>query len=205
MRKNDSGLIEKVSDGIVATMKGTGNVVQATVDTVTRILATVIKDVGVVGMSVTDVIADVASGGIRGAAQVGADLGHAAKGIMLGVLSGTREAGTAVLDTISYTSQVAIRDTAAVGGDLGAAATGLVMGAIEGARKMGVSAENAAAAAADGALKAAGQVSSTAVAVVRKAVSKPIYGVNGALKEPEVAPAHSFKVMEESELASTKQ
>lgn len=204
MKTNDSRLIEKVKDGIVSAIKGTGNVVQATVDTVTQILATTIKDIGKLSISVTDVVADVASGAIRGAVQVGADLGHAAKGLMLGVLSGTKETGTAVLDTIRHTSQIAIRDTAAVGGDLEAATTGLVVGAIEGARKMGVGAEDAAAAAAEGALKAASQVSSTAVAAVRKAVTKPIHGVSVDLKAPEAAPVHSFKVVpQEAALAAS--
>jgi hypothetical protein len=54
---------------------------------------------------------------------------------------------------------------------------------------MGVSAEDAASAAADGALKAAGEVGSTAVGAVRKAVTKPIKGVKVVLKEPELAKA----------------
>jgi hypothetical protein len=184
--KTNSGIIETVKNNIVAAIVGTGDIVQATVDTVARVLAATIKDTGKVGTSVTDVIADVASGAVRGAVQVGADLGHATKGIMVGVLHGTKETGAAVLDTISHTSHAAIRDTAALGGDLEAAATGLVIGAIEGAKKMGVSAEDAAAAAADGALKAAGQVGSTAVETVRKAVTKPVNGVKVALKEPEI-------------------
>ena len=75
---------------------------------------------------------------------------------------------------------------APVGGDVGAAATGLVAGAVEGAKELGVSAEHAAAAAADGALKAAGGVGSRAVDTVRKAVTKPINGVKVVLKEPKM-------------------
>jgi hypothetical protein len=119
--------------------------------------------------------------------QVGADLGHAAKGIMVGVLRGTKEAGTEVMATISHTAHVTIRDTAAVGGDLEAAATGLVEGAITGAKELGVSAEDAASAAADGALKAAGKVGSTAVETVRKAVTKTAHGAKVVLKQPKVA------------------
>lgn len=63
----------------------------------------------------------------------------------------------------------------------------MVAGAIEGAKKMGVSAEDAATAAANGALKAAGEVGSTAVETVRKAVAKPINGVKILLKEPDLA------------------
>jgi hypothetical protein len=181
------GIIETVKNKIVAAIVGTGDIVQAMVDTVAQVLAVTIKDTGKVGTSVTDVIADVASGAIRGAVQVGADLGHAAKGIMVGVLHGTKETGAAVLDTISHTSHAAIRDTAALGGDLEAAATGLVEGAIESAKKLGINAEEAAAAAANGALKAAGQVGSTAVETVRKAMTKPLNGVKVELKKPEMA------------------
>ena len=71
-----------------------------------------------------------------------------------------------------------------------AAVTGLVAGAIVGAKELGVSAKDAAAAAAaDGALKAAGQVGATAVESVRKAVSKPINGVKVVLKEPRLTKA----------------
>jgi hypothetical protein len=45
---------------------GTGDILQATVDIVTKMLSTTIKDTGKVGTSVTDAIADVASGAIRG-------------------------------------------------------------------------------------------------------------------------------------------
>jgi len=47
-------MIETLKDKIVAAIKGTGNIVQATVDTVTQILATTIKDAGKLGTSVTD-------------------------------------------------------------------------------------------------------------------------------------------------------
>ena len=128
MKTTHSGMIETVKDQIVAAIKGTGNIVQATVDTVAQILATTIKDTGKVGTSVTDVIASVASGAIRGAAHIDADLGHVAKGIMIGVLRGTKDAGTEVLKTISHTAHVAIQDTAAVGGDLKPQPPGLSKG-----------------------------------------------------------------------------
>ena len=109
-----------------------------------------------------------ATGVIHGATEVGSDLGAAAKGIIIGVLHGTRETAAQALDKIGHTSASVIRTTAEVGGDLGAAAKGLVEGAIHGARDLGVSAERAAAAAANGALDAAGSVSSTAAEEVRK-------------------------------------
>jgi hypothetical protein len=97
-----------------------------------------------------------------------------------------KETGAAILNTISRTSDAAIRDTAALGGDLAAAATGLVKGAIESAKKMGINTEEAAASAADGALKVAVQVGATAVETVRKAVTRPVNGVKAELKKPEM-------------------
>jgi hypothetical protein len=180
--------IKAVKDAIVAAIKGTDDIVGAVVNTTTQTLATSIKDTGKVGTSVTDAIADVASGAVLGTVAVGADLGHAAKGIMVGVMRCTKEAGAEVMDTISHTAQVASRDAAVVGGDLEAAATGLVQGAVAGAKELGVSAEDAAAAAASGALKGAGEVSSTALTTVRKAFTTTIHGVKVLAKEPEAVP-----------------
>ena len=119
--------------------------------------------------------------------QVGANLGHAAKGTMVGVLRGTKAAGTEVLDTIRHTAHVTIRDAAEVGGDLDAAATGLIEGAIEGAKELGVRVEDAASAAADGALEAAGEVGSTAVETVRRAVTRSSHDAKFVLKQLRMA------------------
>jgi hypothetical protein len=123
MNTKHSGIIETVKDGVVAAIKGTGDIVQATVDTITKMLSTTIKDTGKVGTSVTDAIADVASGAIRGAAQIGADLTKAAKGIMVGYSAAPkRQARRSWIR--SATAHVAIRDTPRWAATL-AAATGL--------------------------------------------------------------------------------
>ena len=181
--KTHSEIIETVKDRILAAVKGTGDIAQATVDTITQTLATAIRAPGRVDPAVTAALGDVASGAVHGAAEVGGDLGQPTRGIMLGVLRGSQGEGVQLLDTIRHTAHVAIWDTADVVGDLEAAATGLVAGAIDGAKELGIAIEQAAAAAADGALKAAGQVGSPAVSAVRKAVTKPINGVKVALKE----------------------
>ena len=60
-------------------------------------------------------------------------------------------------------------------------------GKIEGAKESGVSAEDAAPAAASGALKGADEVSSSALKTVREAFIKTIHGVKVVAKEPEWA------------------
>ena len=182
----DTETIETVRQKIVLAINETDIVVQATVDTVTGILLT-LKDSGTESASQNDVIADVASGVICGAVQVGADLTQAATGLMLGVLRGPTEAGTSALHIISHTAQVTIRETKAIGGDLEAVATGLVLGAIEGARKMGVSRAEAAAAAADGALKAAHSLGSQIFETVQNAVTKSMHGIKVVMKKTKLA------------------
>ena len=182
----DTETIETVRQKIVAAINETDIVVQATVDTVTGILLTV-KDSGAESASPNELIADIASGVIGGAVQAGADLTQAATGLMRGVLRGPQEVGGSVLHRISHTSQVAVRETAAIGGDLEAVATGLVLGAIEGARKMGVSRAEAAAAAADGALKAANSLGSQIFETVQNAVTQSMHGIKVVMKKPKLA------------------
>jgi hypothetical protein len=103
---------------------------------------------------------------------------------MLAMLRGQNEVSGAILHRISHNSGVAVRETAARGGDFESVATGLVAGAIESATKMGLSREEAAAAAADGALRAASIAGSHAFETVEKAVTRSIDGVQVVMKKP---------------------
>jgi len=185
-----AGTIDAVREKLVVAVNETNIVVQATVDTVTQILLTV-KEIG--AASLNDVITNVASGVICGAVQVGADLTQAATGLMLGVLRGPKEeVSGSILHRISHTSQIAVRETAAIGGDFEGVARGLVVGAIEGAMKMGVSRAEAAAAAADGALKAAHSLGSPAFETVQNALTQSMHGVKVAMKKPELATPNQY-------------
>jgi hypothetical protein len=106
----------------------------------------------------------------------------AAKAAMVGALRGSR---TETLAAISYAAEIAIRNTARTGGDLGHVATGLVQGAIQCAQELGVTVEDAAASAADGALKGAHQVRSAAFDIVHGAMTQTISGVKVVMKKPD--------------------
>jgi hypothetical protein len=67
-----------------------------------------------------------------------------------------------------------------------------VEGAIQGAREIGVDASKAAAAAATGALRAAGDVSVTAVEQVRRTVTGVISGVKVVAEEPPKSEASAI-------------
>jgi hypothetical protein len=116
--------------------------------------------------------------------EASADVGAGAKGVVLGVLQGTKATGKEALDTITETSSTVVRGTADVAGDIAKAALGAVQGAIAGAKEVSVDASQAASAAANGALKAAGEISAEAVERVKKAVTGTISGVKVILKEP---------------------
>jgi len=112
----------------------------------------------------------------------------AAKANMVGAL---RSSKTETLAAISHAAEIAIQNTARAGGDLGHVATGLVQGAIQCAKELGVSIEDAAASAADGALKGAHQVRSAAFDIVRSAVTQTIDGVTVRLRRDiVVSPPH---------------
>jgi hypothetical protein len=133
---------------------------------------------------VTDATATVADGVIHGASSVGAHLGHAAKGTVIGVLRATEHTGNAAIVTIGHTAHSLIHGTAAVDGDLEPAATGAVEGAIHVSKDVGVKAEDAASAAAHGALRAAGEVGSATLKTVRNTIKQTTGGVKVVLKAP---------------------
>ena len=51
MKTKDSRMIETAKNAIVSAIKGSGDVVQATVNAITQMLSTTIKDSGKVGTS----------------------------------------------------------------------------------------------------------------------------------------------------------
>ena len=177
-------MIESVKHAIPSAIKVTGDVVQAAVDTVTETLNTTLEDFGKTGILVLGAAANVAKAVIHGATDVGAHLGHAAQGTVIGVLRASKHTGAEAIDTIRHTTYALIHGTSEVGGELGHAAAGAVEGAIAIAKEMGVSAEEAAAAAAHGALQAADKLGSTALDTVGIAMRETICGVKVVLRTP---------------------
>src|SRR5207244_5376315 len=99
----NKGIMESVKDKMVGSIKGTGEVLNAAVDTVSGTLVTTIKGTGAVGTALTSTVSDVLRGAIMGTAQVGGDVG-AAKGGVVGVLKGTKEVGAETIDTVSVSA-----------------------------------------------------------------------------------------------------
>jgi hypothetical protein len=60
------GIAESVKDAIVDSIRGTGEVVNVVVDTVSRTLVNALKGTGAVGTAVTTTLADVLRGAILG-------------------------------------------------------------------------------------------------------------------------------------------
>jgi len=110
------------------------------------------------------------------------------KATMAGARCATR-AETMV--TIIRMAELAIQDTAEMGGGLEDVATGLVQSAIHCAKDLGITVEDAAASAADGALKGAHRLSDTAFDTVCRTVTQPIDGVTVMLRRVSSAPAEA--------------
>ena len=177
-------MIESVKIGIAATINGTGDVAQAAVDTVIRTLNTTVEEFGKAGVLVLGAAANVSKAVIHGATGVGAHVGHAARGTVIGVLRASKHTGAEAIDTVSDTAYALIHGTFEVGGELGHAAAGAVEGAISVANEAGVSAEAAASAAAHGALQAADKLGSAALDTVCQAMKETIGGVKVVLRAP---------------------
>ena len=107
------------------------------------------------------------------------------KATMAGARCATR---AETMATIIRMADLAIQDAAEeIGAELGGVASGLVQAAIHCAKDLGITVEDAAASAADGALKGANRLGDTAFDTVCHAVTQTIDGVTVMLRR--VAPA----------------
>jgi len=79
-----------VKSEIVNAIKGTGEVIGATVETVSGAVATTVSSAGKMGGAAIDAVTDVTRDTIKGAAEVGEDLGSAAKGAVQGSIQWRR-------------------------------------------------------------------------------------------------------------------
>lgn len=178
------GMFEWVRNNLISTIKATGDIFNAAMDEVSGALSTVFKDTGRAGSAFIGALADIAHEVLRGALEIGSDLGLAAKGVLLGTLRATRETGLEALRTISDTAGAIVKSAYEVAGNLGKVAKGVVEGAIHAAKDLGLDVEDAASAAGRGALKAAYKIGATAGETVRNALTGTIAGVKVVLREP---------------------
>jgi hypothetical protein len=144
----------------------------------------ILSNSGKAGTSLIDASSGVVRSAIQAVVEVGGDVGSGAKGVVVGILQGTKVGSKEALVTISETSRIVVKGTSDVAGDIAKAAKGAVQGAITGAKEISLDTTEAASAAAMGALKAAEEISSKAAQQVRKAVTGTISGVKVVLKEP---------------------
>ena len=117
-------------------------------------------------------------------AEVGGQVGDAARFIMVGAVTGTHQVGKLGMETIGASAAALVKGAFELGGSVSDTARGAVEGAIESARDADISAEEAATAAANGAVHAAGEISATAMTQVRNAVTQTISGARVVLREP---------------------
>lgn len=175
---------------ITKAILSTGNTYTAAVDTVSAAVRTTVTGAHNAGASAVLALTQVALGAIRGALEIGTDVSEAARGILVGVLHGTRERGEASLRTISHTARTVIHHTAITGSDVTAATTGLIEGALRSALDFGGDPNQAAAAAAQGASAGAEMVGFAASEQVRTALRGHFEGVSLPLVAPYQAQDH---------------
>jgi hypothetical protein len=111
------------------------------------------------------------------------------KATMAGARCATR---AETMATIIRIAELAIQDAGEeIGADLGGVATDLVKAAIHCAKDLGITVEDAAASAADGALKGANRLRAAAFDTVCRAVTQTIDGVTVMLRHVSSVPAEA--------------
>jgi ElaB/YqjD/DUF883 family membrane-anchored ribosome-binding protein len=173
-----------IRKNILRGIQGTGDRLHAMMDTATERITTILHRARTVGTPMMDAVTEAAGAAVHGTVEAGGDLGKAAKGILVGVLRGTRETGEAGLTWIAHTTETVIRQTAQVGGDVGVAAKGLVQGAIHCAKDLGLDASRTASRAAQTAFEAAEEVGSASASRVRDALAGTMDGIPVLLRRP---------------------
>ncbi|GEM_PF-2871536 len=114
----------------------------------------------------------------------GKDLGHIIRNAMRAGLDAALERELDMVTLAQRLAREVIQDTAKAGGDLSTAVQSVVAGAIDAAKDSHVSVENAAVAAATGALEAAGRIDHERFVEVRSVLDRPINGVEVVLRDP---------------------
>src|SRR5438046_3951541 len=97
-------IFESVKDGVVGTIKGTGDVAKSVVDTVSGTLTHTIKRTSTISTSLIETVSDVGRAAIRGVTDVDGDLKTAAKGAVIDALRKTKETGMEATDAIKMTA-----------------------------------------------------------------------------------------------------
>ena len=80
----EKSVIVKAKEGVVETIKGTGDITSALLELVSGTLVTALKGTRAIGTEAGNLVKDTIVGSVQGVSEVGAELGSAAKGIMVG-------------------------------------------------------------------------------------------------------------------------
>lgn len=103
MNTTNPGMIETVKDKSIAAIKGTGDIVETTVDSAGKILTTTVKGTAKVGGTVATAVTGLATGVIGGVEQVGVKAEHAVTAVAGGALKAVGEVGAAGVDAVRTT------------------------------------------------------------------------------------------------------
>ncbi|HLY08160.1 MAG TPA: hypothetical protein VKW04_02535 [Planctomycetota bacterium] len=153
-------------------------------ETVATMVSRDLDHAGKTGGSTMESITDTAEQAFHGALDVGGDVGLAAKGVLVGVVRGSRVTGDAALQMADRVCRTLIRRTASAGAEVGLAATGLVQGALVAAKDLGLDSATAASVTAHAAGEAAEEFGADVVREVRVSLAGTIDGLNVLIKEP---------------------
>jgi hypothetical protein len=182
--KESLGATLRIRESLQEALQGTEDIFSVFASWASRSLAHASEISGQGGASPVQAIKVLAKGGLQEAADLGTDLGLAARGITVGILRATRETGEAALQTISLTARTIVQTAVECGGDLTRVVRGLVQGAVQSARDIGVEPIQAGSAAGQAAFEEATETGAGPSERVEEALQGTIAGVKVVPKMP---------------------
>src|SRR2546428_13345538 len=90
-RKEAKNVMAEARQSVVGALEGAGDVAGAVVDGVSGTLARTLKGARGAEKEISGLVFDTVTGAVHGVAEVGVEVGDAAKSIMVGAIRGTQE------------------------------------------------------------------------------------------------------------------
>ena len=103
MNASNPGVVEKVKDKSEAAIKGTGTIVEKTVDTAGKIITTTVKDTAKVAGEVGTAATGLVTGAVEDVKEVAVKTEHATAAVAGGALKAAGEVGAAGVSAVRQT------------------------------------------------------------------------------------------------------
>ena len=101
MNVTAKGIVESVKDTIVGLIKGSGDIFNTIIDTVSGMVSNLAKDTGKTGGALIGSLQEIIGATIHGIVDAGKNLEEGVKALVIGILKGVKSTGEEAFSTIA--------------------------------------------------------------------------------------------------------